>query len=288
MNDTWHVDGELLKRYAAGALAEPAALSIETHLIGCAVCQAAAAPHVDPARLETVWHGVEDLIDAPRRGMVERLLERMGVAETTARLLAVTPTLLAPWLLSVALMLMMSALGGTSGSGKLGALVLLLVAPLVPVVGTASVFGRGGDVTSELTLAAPVAGLWLVLVRTTSVVLTSIAIAGGASLLVPNLGWEAFGWLIPALALTTLTLALASRLRPTVAAGIVGALWVMGVVGNEVVASGGLSGLRAGGPIEAVAFRSSGQLALLVVAVLAALVVVARRDSFELELEGLW
>jgi len=288
MNETWHVDAALMGRYAAGDLADPAALSIETHLVRCGECQAVAAPHVDAVRLDSVWRGVEDLVDAPPRTRLERLLVRVGVPESTARLLVVTPALRAPWIATVAFLLTVSMLGGFVEPGQRAEFILLVMAPLVPVAGTALVFGSRTDVTADLTLASPMSGLWLVLVRTASVLLTSIALAGVASLLVPDLSWAALGWLIPSLALTSVTLAVASRLRPTSAATIVATLWVVGVVGNELVAAGGLRGLRAGGPIEAVAFRPAGQLALLVVAMVAALVVAMRRESFEIEMEGLW
>jgi len=286
MNEAWHIEGALLERYAAGKMPDPAALSIETHLVGCRECQEAAAPYVEGARLDTVWRGVEDLVDAPRHTPLERLLKRLGASDATARLLVATPSLRAPWIAAVATVLLMSILSA-SRPGQQGVLLLLVLAPLMPVAGTALAFGSRTDVTAELTTASPVSGLWLVMVRTASVLLTSITLAAGASLLVPNLRWTAFGWLVPALALTTATLALASRLRPAAAAAAVSTVWVVGVVGNEVAAAGGLRSLFAGGPIEAFAFRPAGQLALLVLAILAALVIALRRDFFEIEKEGL-
>jgi len=288
MKEAWHVDAALMERYAAGDLADPAALSIETHLVRCAECQAAAASQVDAGRLDSVWRGVEDLVDVPHRTRAERLLQRLGVAEPTARLLAVTPSLRAPWIATVGLLLTISILGGFNRSGQRSDLLLLILAPVIPVVGTASVFGSRTDVTGDLTMASPVSSLWLVLVRTASVLLTSITLAGCASLLAPELSWTVLGWLVPALALTTATLALASRLRPASAAAIVATVWLVGVVGNEVVAGGGFRGLRADGPVKAIAFHPTGQLALFLVALLATLVVALRRDSFEIEVEGLW
>jgi len=287
MNKTWHVDEALMERYAAGDVPDPAALSIETHLVACGVCRSAAGSHVDATRLDAVWDGVQEVVDAPRRTVAERVLRRSGVTETTARLLAVTPTMGAPWITTVVIVLCLAVVGGLGYGGQRGDLLLLVLAPLVPVVGTALVFG-GTDVTAELSMASPVSGLWLVLVRTSSVLATSIALAGCASLLEPNLSWMALGWLIPSLALTTGTLALASRLQPAPAAAVIATLWVVGVVGNEIVAAGGWRGMRSAGPIQAAAFRPAGQVALLVVAVLAAVAIVLRRDSFEIEMEGLW
>ncbi len=286
MTDTWHADGALLRRYAAGNLAAPAALSIEAHLVGCAVCQSAAAAHVDAARLATVWRAVEDMVDAPRRTAFERLLHRIGMAESTARLLVATPALRAPWVATVSLLLLMTVLGGPGLAGERGDLLLLLLAPVVPVVGTALVFGSRTDITAEVTIASPVSNLWLVLVRTASVLVTSVLLSGVASMLAPSIGWRVLGWLIPALALTALTLALASRLRAASSAAIVATLWVVGVAGNEAAAAGGLRGLRAGGAIQAAVFRPAGQLVLVVVAMLAAAVIAIHRDDFEIDLEG--
>ncbi len=288
MNDTWHVEGALLERYAAGDLADPAALSIEAHLVGCARCRSTAAPHVDVTRLDSVWGEVEEEVDAPRRTIAERALRRVGVSDTTARLLAVTPTLRVPWITTVAVVLFMAVLGSHSHIGQRSDLLLLVLAPLVPVLGTAMIFGSGSDVTAEVAMAAPMSNLWLVLMRTASVLVTSIALAGFASLLTPQATWMAVAWLIPALALTTATLALASRFRPISSAAVVATVWALGVVGNEAVAAGGWRGLHTAGPIQALAFHPAGQVVLFGVAVLAAAVIGLRRDWFEIEMEGAW
>ena len=288
MTSTWHVGEALLRDYADGAVADATAFSIEAHMVACATCRAAAAPHVEVARLDAVWGEVVDVVDAPRPGVVESLLPRLGLSPSTARLLGVTPALRAPWLLAVSVVLAVAVVAGPGHTGQRSDMLLLLLAPLIPVAGTAAVFHSGMDAAEDLASAAPASSFWLVMVRTASVLVTSVALAGLASLLAPHLGWLVFAWLMPALALTMTTLALATWLRPVVAAGAVATVWLVGIVGNEVVAAGGLAGLRADGPIRAVAFHPAGQIALAGVAVAAAVLTICRRDSFDVEMEVSW
>ncbi|HKT01147.1 MAG TPA: zf-HC2 domain-containing protein, partial [Rugosimonospora sp.] len=105
----WHLDAEVIRRYAHGAIAPETAASAEAHLMKCAACRGAIAPHVDAQRAEAIFHEVVDRVDAPRRSPLERILVRLGVGGATARLVAATPTLRGPWLLAVAGVLALSA-----------------------------------------------------------------------------------------------------------------------------------------------------------------------------------
>src|SRR5262245_49363742 len=112
----WHAGEELLRRYAAGGLDSAGAWSVESHLPGCADCQRLVAPLVTQGRVRRSIDAVLDTLEAPRPRPVERLLVRLGVRETTARLLAATPSLTLSWLLAVGLVLVF-ALGAAVATG---------------------------------------------------------------------------------------------------------------------------------------------------------------------------
>src|SRR5262245_11265011 len=109
MTVVWHLDPEAIRRYAQGAAAPEPAASAEAHLMKCAHCRDLVSSYVDTRRVEAIWHEVVDRVDAPRRGMPERVLVRLGVGEATARLIVATPTLRGPWLLAVAAVLALAA-----------------------------------------------------------------------------------------------------------------------------------------------------------------------------------
>lgn len=267
---TWHADAPLLARYAAGDLDPARALSVEAHMVSCATCRSALAPFADRERLDDVWDELVESIDAPRPGLVERLLARMGVAEHVARLLAATPSLRLSWLAAVALCLALAALAAAEG-GR-GALVFLVLAPLLPVAGVAAAFGPEVDPTYQLGLAAPFSAARLLLLRAVAVLVTTTWLAAASALVVPDFGWTAAAWLLPALGLTLVTLALATAVPPPLSAGSVAMTWVVLVAAAERLSSSDLA-----------AFGSGAQVVYLVVAVGAALVLAIRINSFELE-----
>ena len=100
---SWHAEPELLESYARGTVDEASAFSLEAHLVACAACRRHTASLVERERLERVWEEIQELVDAPRRGPVERVLVRLGVPDHVARLLAATPSLSLSWFLAVSL-----------------------------------------------------------------------------------------------------------------------------------------------------------------------------------------
>ena len=95
---TWHLDNDLAERYATGRTGRIVASSIEQHLIGCEACRGLLAPFAEPQRSERVWAGVLDRVQAPPVRPLERLLRAVGMNESTARLLTLTPSLRGSWL----------------------------------------------------------------------------------------------------------------------------------------------------------------------------------------------
>jgi hypothetical protein len=270
MNETWHADFRDIARYAAGTIDDTRAGSLEAHLVSCADCRGKVAGLADPDRLDAAWAGIVDVLDAPRSTVVERLVRRVGVGAPTARLLAATPSLQGSWLLAVVIALGFATVAAQTGTDR-GLAVFLFVAPLIPVTGVAAAFGPGLDSTWEITAAAPGGGFRLLLLRTSAVVGTTFAVAAVASLALPGWSWTAAAWVLPALALTLASLALATFTSAERAATAVAVAWFVVVVASA----------HEGRTLLA-AFGAGGQLSLAAVAVVAALLVAQRRDSFEI------
>lgn len=266
---SWHATPELLVTYARGEADHPSSSSLEAHVIQCAACRGDLAALADNGRLERVWGDIRSTLDAPRPGLIEAVLVRLGVSDHRARLLAATPSMSASWLIAVALSLGFAALAGQQG--ERGLLVFLVLAALLPLAGVAAAYGPGIDPTYEIGVAAPMSGFHLVLVRAVAVLATTATLAGLAALTLPQVGWLAAAWIVPSLALTVLSLALATYLAPLVAAGSVALLWATIVVASTRLADDRL-----------VAFGPRAQIGFGILLAVAALVVARRRDSFNL------
>ncbi|MEU7871401.1 hypothetical protein [Dactylosporangium sp. NPDC049140] len=222
----WHVPDDDLRLYAAGRCGPPLLWSVESHLVACPGCRdrlTAAAAAAEPALLDDGWAGLDAALDAPVPGPLERLVRRAGVPEPTARLLAATPALRLSWLGAVALTLALTAVFAHAAAP----LVFLAAAPLLPLLSVAVSFGPGIDPTYELGLVAPISALRLLLVRVVAVVAVNALLCTLASLTLPDLGLAAAGWFLPSLALTVLTLLVATRLGMAAAAAAVGVGWAV-------------------------------------------------------------
>jgi hypothetical protein len=263
-----HVETALLRAYAAGEVDAAHAFSVEAHVIECSDCQTAVSELVPSARLDAGWLEIEDRLDAPRRGVVERALSRAGVAPHVARLLGTTPSLRGSWLMAVTVTLAVVVLGAPGGDK--GLFVFLCVAALAPVAGVAAAFGPGLDPTHEIALAAPVSTVRVVLLRTVAVVATTGVLVGIASFAVPGVGWTAAAWLLPALGLTVASLALATWIAPLAAFAVVTGAWV-----------GALS-VQVAGPDDLLAiFGAPVQVGSVCAMAAGALVLALRRDHLE-------
>jgi hypothetical protein len=265
---SWHVDPEALTAYAHGTIDEVSAFSVEAHLLACAGCRERVRELVDGGRLELVWAEIEGLVDAPVRGPVERLLLRVGVSEHLARLLAATPSLTLSWLAAVALALAFAVVAAYES--ERGLLVFLALAPLLPLAGVAAAYGPGLDPTYEIGLASPLRSFRLLLIRATAVLTTTTALAAIASLALPQIDWRIAAWLLPALGLTTLSLAFATYVSPLWASGALAFLWIALVTLTATA-----------GDDRFAAFRPPAQLTFLAATLAAAVVVARRREAFE-------
>ncbi|MFI8203626.1 zf-HC2 domain-containing protein [Streptomyces sp. NPDC085937] len=270
----WHVPEDDLRAYARAELDPPALWSADTHLTACARCRAVLAALGDPVALDTGWERLDAELDAPRPGLLESLLLRIGVPDHTARLLVATPALRRSWLGAVAavLVLTVAVTVGNAGGGRVT--LFLALAPLLPLAGVALSYGPAVDPTYEMAVVAPMHGFRLLMIRTVAVLTAGLGLNGLATLALPGYGLLALGWLLPALALITTALALSARLGPVLAPSLVGGGWIALLLTADA--------LRGGGQGTLAPFTAAGQGVSAAVAVLAAGLLVLLRDRFDL------
>lgn len=272
---TWHIDPGALARYSAASLDDITSASVEAHLVACGQCRQALTARVElpyAARLDAVWADIVDVLDAPTIRPVERLLIRLGVAEDVSRLLAATPALHGSWLGAVLAVLAFAV--AAAHAAPRGFVAFVALAPLVPLAGIATAYGPGVDPTYEIGLAAPMHAFRLLLLRATAVLATSIALAGAAALALPAVGAAAVTWLLPALALSLASLALAGVVNPLWASAGLGLGWVTAV-----------GAMNSGAMSQAVLSSGAAQTTWALLAVAAVIVVVARRDRYDVGVE---
>ena len=232
----WHADEVLLGQYLRGEAGAALGSSVEAHLLRCDTCRGRIRQLVDPAPLGDVWARIEDTVQAPRPGLLHRLVRRLGVSDHDALLLAAAPSLRAGWLWGTAIALLFAAVAAGQG-GSRGALFFLIVAPLVPVAGVAVSYGPDIDEAYEPTLAAPYSSSRLLMLRSLATLLTSVPLAALGGLLLPADSWSAWSaatWLLPAAAGVALTLAGSTWTTPTRAGTAVAVAWfvVVGAVSS--------------------------------------------------------
>jgi hypothetical protein len=268
---TWHVAEEDLRAYARGELAAPLLWSADTHLAVCAACRGLLAGVTDAVALDAGWERLDAELDAPRPGWFEALLNRAGIADHTARLLAATPVLRRSWLAAV-VFLLLATVGAvhTTESPTL----FLALAPLLPLAGVALSYGPALDPTYEMAVVAPLHGFRLLMIRTLAVLVAGLGLNGLATLALPGYGLRALAWLLPALALTATGLALTPRLGPVLAPSLVGGAWVALLLAAQTAQHTSADPLAP--------FTAAGQGVAGAVAALAAALLFLVRDRFDL------
>lgn len=263
-------DAELAARYVAGTATTVESLRVEDAMASSAAWRGLVGSQIDPGRLELGLDLIHVELDAPRRGVVERLMVRLGLPEHVARLMAATPVLRRSWYLASFLVLFFGVVA--SGDDRTAPTVayFLALAPVIPVLGVGLAYGPGIDPAQEMTTVTPLSGFRLLLLRSITVLGTSVAFGGLASLLLASRdGLRVVGWMLPALALTATSLALAAFLPTRIAAAVTGGGWLIVVA---AVAQGG---------DELALFGGRAQPFYLALAALAGAVLVLRRGQFE-------
>ncbi len=264
------LSGDLARRYVAGRTTPAETLDVERAMDASPRWRALVGSQVDPARLDLVLAGVVAELDAPKRGVIERLMVRLGLHEHVARLMAATPVLRRSWYLASILVLLfgLAAADPDRPDGSLA--VFLVVAPLVPVLGVGLAYGPGVDPASDMTVATPLSGFRLLLLRSVTVLATSVLFGGiGAILIAPDHGLRVLAWMLPALALTTATLALATAVPTRLAAGLVAGGWLAIVIAVTRLAD------------DLALFGGPAQPLYLALALVAGVLLAVRREVFE-------
>jgi signal transduction histidine kinase len=195
---------------------------------------------------------------------------RAGVREHVARVLAATPSLRVSWFAAA-----MLAIGFSTWAARTndrGLLFFLIVAPLLPLAGVAAAYGAWIDPMYEVTHAAPISGLRVLLLRSAAVLVATIAVMGVAAALIPAADWRAAAWILPSLALTLAGVALSTFLPVHWAGGGVTLGWLATVLAAGLASGDGFA-----------VFRGTGQVAFFGIVVGSSFVVAWRRERLQVE-----
>ncbi|MGI9607024.1 MAG: hypothetical protein ACR2P0_12880 [Acidimicrobiales bacterium] len=225
--------------------------------------------NVEPARIDRNWRAITVELDAPRPSRLERMLRAMGFPAHLTRVMVATPGLRRAWFLAtgVAMFVGMGVADGT----RENLFALLLIAPLIPVLGVAFSYGVEADPAHEAAMATPIRGIRLIVTRSAVILAVSVVLLAIASLLAPGTSPMSFAWLLPALGLTSATVALMSFISPRKAAGVSTSVWVVGVTLAQ-----------AGSTDRLAAFTAGGQVFMLFITMAAMGVMWFRRDRFDM------
>lgn len=279
---SWHAEPAVVAAYARGDVGRSQAWSLEAHLPSCATCRARLRGHLDGGRLDRNRRAILASAAIPAPGWIERALQGAGVPDHLARLLALTPSLRRSWLVGVGLVLGVAVgaayllvptaarLGVATGL-TLPVVPFLTVVPLLPLAGVGAAFSRRVDPMHDLAVAAPISGVRLFFLRAAAVLAVSLVPAVLIALALPGPGWVPVAILLPATAVSVVTLAASTVVDPAVAAAGAAAGWVLVVLGV---------GVSFGSPVAA--FGYGGQAVAGLVVLGAAAILLARRSRLEL------
>lgn len=263
----WHVDADDLAEYADGRAGPARRASVEAHLGRCDACRAALTAHVPVTRTELLWEGIADRIDTGRRSLWRS--PRLAMVSLSSPPLALATTL-------VAGLLVVIVLGARLASARYATTALVSLGPIAPLAGAHLAFGRRVDPAGRMAPAAPMAAgrvaATRALVATVLACLVGLVLTPLTSLALA----DTIVWLLPALAVSALAVAMGTFVDATFPTVVLAAAWLVAVgawLGGAPRALRGVStdGLLSHDPVVQV---------VLVVATLAAIAVaVVRSDS---------
>ncbi|GIJ60983.1 hypothetical protein [Virgisporangium aurantiacum] len=219
-----HPTPALIATYATGATGvdDATVWAVEAHLETCRGCRSVLAGAVDGETrnlLDRVADGVGAGIAAGPGPVRRRRLRRTGFA---AQVL--------PWL-AVAAGLMLAAVAFELAFDHLRS-VVLLVAPVAPLLPVVAAWNRRTDPAWELLAAAPRTGLWMLLRRTFAALAAVLPVLAAAGWLT---GYSPALWVLPGLAFTAGSLALGGLIGVDRAAVALAGAWAVGVVVPSLV-----------------------------------------------------
>ena len=224
---TNHVSERLLNTYAAGGtgIEVDVLWAVESHLESCAQCRDVLGRAIGAdttALVDRVHITLDSQVSHGRQMPVRRRMLKRAAPALLPRL-------------GMTVLVVLIALGldlaNKRATGPYPSLVLLL-APVAPLLGVAAAWSRGLDPGYELVVASSRAGLYLVVRRTLAVLLVVIPVLAGAGALV---GTSPARWLVPSLAFTIGALALGEVVGLHRAATGLIAVWVAAVVAPSLI-----------------------------------------------------
>ena len=265
----WHIDGDDLAGYADGRTSAVMMSSVEAHLLACDQCRSALSErvHADDSDTDRVWAAIADRVDRGNR--LFSWSSRMLVVSVSSPPLALATALLA------ALLVMFVCVARLSDA-RHATTVLVSFGPLVPLAGARFAFGRSVDPAGTMSAAAPVAAGRIAATR--ALVVTVIACLAGivVSPLTTLDTRESVVWLLPALALSAISVAIATYADSTVPTIALGIAWLVAVGAWLEGVPRALRGIS----VEGLATdRPAVQAALLVATMAAIAVCFVRRDA---------
>ena len=223
----WHVDHDEIVAYTQGHARSFATASIEAHLLECAQCRTllAARRHGDAQiasdQLE-MWDLVANRIDHPRRAFL-RFTPAFQVTMGSAPLIGST--------LGAALTLV-ATLGAVSfGAPQSSLWVLLVIAPLLPMLAATVAFHPDTDPAGQLAIATPLAGGRVPYMRALVAALVSLVAGLIASMFISLPVETTLVWLLPGLAFATTVTAIGTWVAPTRVAATLSLIWAVLVGG---------------------------------------------------------
>jgi hypothetical protein len=226
----WHVDDIALREWLDGTDSPAMGASVEQHLLGCARCRQrvdqsvhVASPPLLPD-LDAIWHRVQDRVEFAEPTPLERLLARIGLSPSDARLVAAAPAFRFAFLVGVVLVLAFVAVAAALGNTH-GQILFLTVAPLLPCVAVAFSYDSDVEPALEQEFVTPYSPLRLVLLRTVAVLAVVLPLVLLAGAIVPEPA--PYLWLLPAAGFVIGVLALSTWTTPLRAASLVGVLWFL-------------------------------------------------------------
>ncbi|WSQ09266.1 zf-HC2 domain-containing protein [Streptomyces sp. NBC_01231] len=297
----WHASDDLVTRYGDGSLPEPDAWSLEKHLETCGRCATRVSRAVRETAAGAALAQVREAVlgAAPTRPATAtpttakpttaqprpraRPLALPSPGPRLAHLLwAAGPAVRGAWLPAV-LLVAFGAVALAYGADITGVRPLLLaVAPVVPVAGVALSYGAHADPLHEIAASTPSAGLRLVLTRTAAVLAVSVPLLTLAGLLVPSSDAPgAAAWLLPGLALTLASLALAGYVGVRTATAVTGGGWLCAVLAPVLAAPGGRLTARLAEQLQYCLDGAPAQGGWAAAAVLSAVLLAARRPAYD-------
>ncbi|HVV22111.1 MAG TPA: zf-HC2 domain-containing protein [Pseudonocardiaceae bacterium] len=221
-----HVSARLIADYVSGDVAIPVGRewALEAHRESCATCRSRVADAV-----ATRSPDVGALVGAVWTDVAAAIGPQARVRSPFARWLGTwaAPSLV-PWLLMTVVVIGAALVMDVAVDRPL----VLLLAPVTPLLGVAAAWTRGTDPMHELIAGTPRSGLRMVLRRTAAVlvvVIPLLALAGGITDVTPAL------WLVPSLAFTVGTLALGTVTGVTRAAVLLALVWGTAVIVPSLV-----------------------------------------------------